>query len=266
MTYLLFLYIACGALSGFFSGLLGIGGGLIVVPLLTAIFEYSLGNSQGYLMHIVVATSLTSSIFTAIASTIAHAKKKAVVWHVVKQMVPYIILGAASGIFAASYISSASLRVIIVSFLFFVATQIYWDLYPVVKKEAPKNIFYHVMGAIIGFISSLVGLAGGSLFVPFLRYTGLNIHIAVGTSSALAWAIACVGAIGYAIAGIGVENLPEWNMGYINIPAMLSIAITSIFFVPIGVRISHALPVNVLKKVFAIFLYAVAIRMLLTIF
>lgn len=264
--YLLLLYILCGALSGFFSGLLGIGGGLIVVPLLTAIFEYSMGNSHGYLMHMVVATSLTASTFTAIASTIAHAKKKAVMWHVVKAMVPYIILGAASGIFAASYISSSSLRVIIVAFLFFVATQIYWDLYPAVKKEAPSNIFYHIMGSVIGFISSLVGLAGGSLFVPFLKYTGLNMHIAVGTSSALAWAIACVGACGYAISGIGIENLPTENIGYINIPAMLCIAITSIFFVSFGVRISHALPVDTLKKVFAIFLYLVATRMLVTIF
>lgn len=264
--YIFILYIACGALSGFFSGLLGIGGGLVVVPLLTAIFEYSMGSSVEHIMHMVVATSLTASIFTAMASARAHTKKNAVKWHIVKQMFIYIILGTLSGTFVASYFSSASLRVIIVLFLFFVATQILFDLYPKPKEEAPKNIFYRIMGMIIGFISSLVGLAGGSLFVPFLRYTGLDMHMAVGTSSALAWAIAGAGALGYAVSGFGVDNLPAWNVGYINIPAMLGIAIASIFFVPLGVRISHALPVDILKRIFAIFLYLTATRMLVTLF
>lgn len=264
--YLFILYIVCGALSGFFSGLLGIGGGLVVVPLLTAIFEYSIGNSSAHIMHMVVATSLASSIFTAMASARAHAKKNAVRWNVVRLMFFYIILGTSGGIFAASYFSSATLRVIIVLFLFFVATQIFWDLYPKAKQEAPKKILYRIMGTVIGFISSLVGLAGGSLFVPFLRYTGLDMHVAVGTSSALAWAIAGTGAFGYAVAGFGMNNLPAWSVGYINIPAMLGIAITSIFFVPLGVRISHALPVDILKRVFAIFLYITATRMLVSIF
>ena len=264
--YLLALYIVCGALSGFFSGLLGIGGGLVVVPILTAIFDYSLGNSQEHIMHMVVATSLTASIFTSMASAKAHTKKNAVKWNIAKLMSISIVIGTLIGIFAASYFSSATLRVIIVAFLFFVATQILFDLYPAAKQEAPKNMFYRVMGAIIGFISSLVGLAGGSLFVPFLRYTGLNMHVAVGTSSALACAIAGAGALGYAIAGLGISNLPEWNIGYINIPAMLGIAITSVFFAPLGVRISHALPVNTLKRIFAIFLYITATRMLVTLF
>ena len=263
--YVLTLYLLCGALSGFFSGLLGIGGGLVVVPILTAIFELSMGSSQTHIIHMVVATSLTASIFTALASAKAHAKKKAVQWDVVKLMFAYIVFGTGCGIFAASYISSESLAFIIVIFLFFVATQILFDLYPHPKEEHPKNSFYCIMGVIIGFISSLVGLAGGSLFVPFLRYTGLNIHIAVGTSSALAWAVAGSGALGYALSGLGVPNLPEWNIGYINIPAMLIIAGTSILFVPIGVTLSHALPVNTLKKIFALFLYITATRMLYTV-
>ncbi len=255
------LFIGCGMLSGFFSGLLGIGGGLVVVPLLSVIFEFLYGNNFQYLTHTVVATSLSASIFTSMASLKAHAKKEAVKWPIVKQMFVYILFGTSLGVFLASFISSHLLGSIIVAFLFFVATQMFFNLYPKPKRQNFSPMFYHVMGLILGFISSLVGLAGGSLFVPFLNYVGLDMHKAVGTSTGLALAIALAGSIGYIIVGISLPNLPDWHFGYLNIIAMLGIAIPSVLIAPFGVRISHALPVHVLKKIFAIFLYVIATRM-----
>lgn len=263
---IILLYVGCGALSGFFSGLLGIGGGLVVVPLLTAIFMKNLGSSSEHIMHLVVATSLTASIFTAMSSAKSHSKKKAVEWNIVKHMALFIVLGTFIGVFVARFISSDVLGIIIVTFLFIVATQILFDLYPHTKEAIYSSRFYRIMGTTLGFISSLVGLAGGSLFVPFLRYTGLDMHLAVGTSSALSWFLACAGGIGYAIIGLGIAGLPEWSIGYVDIPAMLGIALPSIFFAPLGVRLSHALPVDLLKKIFAVFLYITATRMLMSMF
>lgn len=259
-------FIVCGILSGIFSGLLGLGGGLVIVPLLILVFEHTHQIPPHHIMHVVVATSLSASIFTSFSSAIAQTRRKCVLWDIVKVMSPFVILGTFLGASTANYFSANFMRWILIIFLFFVATQILFEIYPKKDAENFSKSAYRASGFVIGAFSSFVGLAGGSIFVPFLRYTTGDIHKAIGTSSALAWSLALSGGIGYIISGLGVSDLPKAAIGYIHVPALICIAATSMFIAPLGVRLSHALPVPVLKKVFAVLLYATALRTLVTVF
>lgn len=258
---LIFLYLACGAAAGFFSGLLGIGGGLVVVPLLTFIFGVQGNVAPEVAMHVAVATSLSSILFTSVSSARAHARRGSVDWHFVRGLAPGIVAGTLIGSFGAAYIPGFGLRAFFVMFLVCIATQMLLDLYPSARPAAPGPATLAGAGLIIGGVSSLVGLGGGSLTVPFLRWCGTTMHRAVGTSSAVAWPIAVAGTFGFVASGWENPLLPAWSLGYVNLPATLGIACTSVFFAPLGARLAHALPVPVLRRVFAVFLYATAADM-----
>ena len=262
MLQIYFLYICTGAAAGFLAGMLGIGGGLVVVPLLTLIFSIQGDMSPNLAMHVALGTSLSSILFTAVSSSRAHARRKAVLWNYVRGMAPAIALGTLAGSFLAAGMSSSGLKIFFVCFLLAVATQMLVDFYPKERHTPPGMAGLSFAGLAIGGISSLVGLGGGSLSVPFLRWCGVEIHKAVGTSSALSWPIAIAGSIGYIWTGWNQPGLPAWSLGYISVTATLGIACTSIFFAPLGAKLAHALPVNALRKVFALFLYVTAARML----
>lgn len=255
------LYLACGAAAGFFSGLLGIGGGLVVVPLLTLVFALQGVMSPDVAMHVAVATSLSSILFTSVSSARSHARRGSVDWHFVRGLAPGIVVGTLIGSFGASSISGFGLRVFFVVFLVCIATQMLLDLYPRARSVAPGAPTLTGAGLLIGGVSSLVGLGGGSLTVPFLRWSGATMHMAVGTSSAVAWPIAVAGTFGFVVSGWGNPLLPTWSLGYVSLPATLGIACTSVFFAPLGARLAHALPVAALRKVFAVFLYVTAADM-----
>lgn len=260
------IFIFCGILSGLFSGLLGIGGGLVIVPLLIIVFEHTAQIPAHHIMHVVVATSLSASIFTSFSSAYAQTKRECVLWNIVRLMSPLIILGTLIGASLANLFSANFMRWILLLFLFFVATQMFFDLYPKHTTKNFSNAAYRVTAFIIGTFSSFVGLAGGSIFVPFLRYTTGDLRKAIGTSSALAWSLALAGGIGYLLSGWHVTDLPRTiTIGYIHIQALFCIALTSMLIAPLGVKLSHALPVQFLKKLFALLLYASAIRTLITV-
>ncbi|MBO4318454.1 MAG: sulfite exporter TauE/SafE family protein [Mailhella sp.] len=265
-AYLLFLYLCCGAAAGFFSGLLGIGGGLVVVPLLNLIFTAQQNVPPGLMMHIAVGTSLSSILFTSVSSSRAHSRRGAVLWSVVKKMAPYIAAGTLAGTVIAGHLSTWGLRVFFVCYLFVIATQMLFDYYPHARETVPGTAGLAGAGAVIGGVSSMVGLGGGSLSVPFLRYCGVEMRTAVGTSSALAWPIAIAGTLGYIAVGWDAPGLPPYSLGFINIPTTLGIACTSVLFAPMGAKLAHALPVSVLKKVFAVFLYVTAVKMAASVF
>ena len=259
------VYILCGILSGFFSGLLGIGGGLVIVPLLIIVFEHTQQIPPHHIMHVVVATSLSASIFTSFSSAYAQTKHKCVLWDLVRVMSPFIILGTLIGAGLANFFSADFMRWILLVFLFCVATQIFFDISPKSSAKYFSPAAYRITAFIIGAFSSFVGRAGGSNFVPFLKYTTGDMHKAIGTSSALAWSLALAGGLGYLISGYSVADLPRTNLGYIHIQALLCIAFTSMLIAPLGVKLSHALPVQILKKIFALLLYASAMRTLITV-
>lgn len=262
---IIILYLLCGAVAGFFSGLLGIGGGLVVVPLLNLIFVTQGNIAPELVMHVAVATSLSSILFTSVSSARSHARRGSVEWSFVRGLAPAIVVGTLAGSFGAAFVSGFGLQAFFVVFLLVVATQMLWDLYPKARALAPGKLGLAGAGLVIGGVSSLVGLGGGSLTVPYLRWCGVGMHHAVGTSSAVAWPIAVAGTVGYMISGWGHPlsvALPEWSLGFVNLPATLGIACTSVFFAPLGVRLAHALPVPMLRKVFAVFLYVTAADML----
>jgi uncharacterized membrane protein YfcA len=259
---IIFMYLLTGATAGLFSGMLGIGGGLVTVPLLSAIFAARGIIPEDMIMHVTLATSLSGILFTSVSSARSHARRGAVVWCFVRGVAPFLAAGTALGSRAAASLPSFGLKVFFVVFLFATATQMLLDFYPPAREAMPGRAVLAAAGTLIGGVSSMAGLGGGSMSVPFLRWCGVDMRRAVGTSAALGGAIAAVGAVGFAAAGWNAPGLPPYSLGYVNVPATLGVACASIFFAPLGVRLSNAMPVSVLRKVFAVFLYVVASRML----
>ncbi len=262
MLSLLLLFLLCGAIAGFLSGLIGIGGGLVVVPLLNMIFRLQGDISQDIIMHLAIGTSLSSILFTAVSSACSHTRHGSVRWGYVKGMAPALALGSICAALLASYLSTRGLRAFFVIFLVCIATQMFFDFYPRSHSVMPGRIALASAGFVIGSVSGLVGLGGGSMSVPFLRWCGEDMRQAVGTSAALCWPIAVAGTLIFVLTGWGAHDLPAWSLGYIYLPATLGIACSSVFFAPFGVRVAHAMPVPALRKFFALFLYVTACEML----
>lgn len=254
------IFILCGAVSGFLSGLLGIGGGLIYVPLMMIIFEMTQEIPAPYIMHAVAATSISSALFTSFSSSFAQNKHHNVLWDLVKTMCPFIITGALLGTWLTKYLSADIMRIFLVIFLVTMGTQMLMGLTVQSAKRTFGKLFYRISAFCIGTFSIFVGSSGGSIFVPFLNYTTGNMHKAIGTAPALAWNLSLFGSIGYLISGLSVTELPSTTIGYIHLPALVCIAISSVLVAPFGVKVSHKMPVAFLRKVFAVFLYISALR------
>ncbi|TKB12098.1 sulfite exporter TauE/SafE family protein [Desulforhopalus sp. IMCC35007] len=263
MLTTLLIYGLVGAIVGILAGLFGIGGGLVIVPML--IYAFSLQNIPHELtMHLALGTSLASIIFTSISSFLAHHKRGAVHWDIVKKIVIGILTGTFLGSCIASLMSTNFLKIFFVIFLYFVATQLLLNKKPKPGREIPGNLGMFATGNIIGVFSSLVGIGGGTLSVPFMLWCNINAHHAIGTSAAIGLPIALAGAIGYIFNGWNVANLPAYSLGYVYLPALFGIAAVSILTAPLGVRLAHSLPVDKLKRIFSLLLYVVATKMLVS--
>ncbi|WP_300669327.1 sulfite exporter TauE/SafE family protein [Desulfoluna sp.] len=259
------IYAAVGAIAGILAGLLGIGGGLVIVPML--VFSFTLQNiPQELMMHLALGTSLASIIFTSISSFRAHHKRGAVRWDIFKRITPGILVGTFAGSCVASQLPTHILKGIFVAFLYYVATQMILGKKPPATRQIPGTTGIFGAGGIIGSFSSLVGIGGGTLSVPFLTWCNIPVHHAIGTSSAIGLPIALAGAFGYIVNGLNTPNLPELSVGYVYLPALLGIICFSVLTAPLGARLAHSLPVDKLKRIFAILLFVVATRMLLSVF
>jgi uncharacterized protein len=253
---------ALGLGTGFLAGLLGIGGGMIMVPFLTVILS-GRGVSPNLAVKMAIATSMATIIFTSISSVRAHHKRGSVRWDIVKLLAPGIVLGAAIaslGVF--SLLKGAWLALLFAAFVAFSATQMLLNKKPQAARTLPGPAGQLGAGTVIGFLSGLVGAGGGFVSVPFMTWCNVAIHNAVATSAGLGFPIALANAIGYVFAGQGVADLPVGSLGYIYLPALLVIAIASVLMAPLGVKAAHALPVASLKRVFASILYLLAAYML----
>jgi uncharacterized protein len=262
MTTILLMYILVGAIAGVLAGLLGIGGGLVIVPMLVFCFVQQ-GIPDAMIMHLALGTSLASIMFTAVSSFRAHDRLGAVHWDVVRKIVIGIFTGTFIGSFIAAQLSTPFLKGFFVVFLYYVAVQMLANKKPKPSRQIPGHGPMFGVGNVIGVVSSLVGIGGGTLSVPFMIWCNMPVHHAIGTSAAIGFPIAIAGTIGYIVNGWSVQNLPEFSMGYVYLPALLGIVVTSVLTAPLGVRLAHSLPVDRLKRVFAILLLVVATRMLI---
>jgi uncharacterized membrane protein YfcA len=251
-----------GLITGFLAGLLGIGGGMVMVPFLTMMLG-DRGVSPDLAVKMAIATSMGTIIFTSISSVRAHHKKGAVRWELVKGLAPGIVLGsflASMGAFAA--LKGAYLALFFALFVGFSATQMFLDKKPEPNRQVPGTGGLLGAGGVIGFLSGMVGAGGGFVSVPFMTWCNVAIHNAVATSSALGFPIALANVIGYVVAGQDVPNLPEMSVGYLWLPGLVVIASCSVFMAPLGASAAHKLPVKQLKRAFASVLYLLAAYML----
>ncbi|MCB5186238.1 sulfite exporter TauE/SafE family protein [Methylobacillus gramineus] len=255
------LYFIAGAGAGILSGLLGVGGGTVIVPILVFIFTAQHVPEQ-HVMHMALGTSLATIILTSISSARAHHKKQNVHWGVVRQIAPGIIIGTLLGALLAGQMNTTLLKSIFAVFVLLIATQMIINFTPAAHRQLPGKAGILMMGSMIGVISSLVGIGGGSVSVPYLIYCNFNARYAIGTSSAIGIPIAIAGTAGFMLAGYAGSALPAYSIGYIYLPAFLGIALTSMLTAPIGAYLAHQLPVATLKRLFALLLYIVGLKML----
>jgi uncharacterized membrane protein YfcA len=261
MSYLL-SYIALGAFAGVLAGLLGVGGGLVIVPVLIFLFTAQ-HMPDNHIIHLALGTSLASIIFTSIASFRAHHFRGAVNWEVFRRITPGIITGTLLGSWVAAQLSTNFLKGFFVFFLYYVALQIFLNIRPAPSRQLPGSIGMNGVGSLIGGISSLVGIGGGVMSVPFLIWCNLDLRCAIGTSAAIGFPIALAGAVGYAANGLAIDTLPSWSLGFVYLPALISISLASASTAPLGVRLAHTLPVRHLRNIFALLIIIMATKMLM---
>ena len=259
------LYLATGVFAGFLAGLLGVGGGLVIVPVLALIFAAQ-HFPDGQIMHLALGTSLASILFTSVSSLRAHHAHGAVKWRVVRGITPGIIAGTLAGTVVAAQLSSLFLKVFFVVFLYYVATQMVLNIRPKPSRELPGAAGMFGAGGVIGAVSSLVGIGGGTLSVPFMTWCNVKMHQAIGTSAAIGFPIAAAGAVGYIVNGWMLEMLPAHSLGFVYLPALAGLVVASVLTAPFGARLAHRLPVDRLKKFFALLLYVLGTRMLVSLF
>ncbi len=254
--------LVLGLVTGFLAGLLGIGGGMLMVPFLLAILT-ARGVAPNLAIKLAIATSMATIMFTSIASVRAHHFRGAVRWDLVRRLAPGIVLGAALaslGLF--SILKGLWLAAFFAVFVGYSATRMLLDSKPEPTRQVPGTPGLLAAGGAIGFLSGLVGAGGAFVSVPFMTWCNVAIHQAVATSAALGFPISAANAVGYAISGAGLDGRPPHALGYIWLPALLTIAAGSVLTAPLGARLAHQLPVRQLRRVFAVLLYLLTIYML----
>lgn len=258
---LIAVLLALGAAVGFAAGLLGIGGGMLLVPFMTMLLT-ARGFASEHIVHMAIATSLATIMFTSLSSVRAHHKRGAVLWPVVKLLAPGILIGSWVGPWLASQMNSSGLALFFAVFVAFSALQMLLDRKPAPTRELPKAPGMFGAGGVIGLLSGMVGAGGGFVSVPFMTWCNVKIHNAVATSAALGFPIAFAGTLSYIYNGLGNASLPAGSLGFVYLPALAVIVIGSVATAPLGAKTAHALPVKALKKVFAVLLFSLAGYML----
>lgn len=253
--------LALGATGGLLAGMLGVGGGMVLVPFTTLLFA-AIGIPKDLTLKMALATSLATILFTAISSVRAHHARGAVRWDVVAGLAPGIVVGALLGTQLTRHLPSPALHVVFSAFLFFAATQMLLGLKPRAARALPGPAGLAGVGATIGSVSAVVGAGGAFMSVPFMNWCNVKMHHAVGTASALGLPIAAAGTIGYIVSGWSLPGLPAGALGLIHGPSLVALASASVLTAPVGAWLAHRMNVAQLRRVFALLLYVVGAAML----
>lgn len=254
-------YLAIGVTVGFLAGLLGIGGGMVMVPMLVFVFTAK-GFPAEHMMHLSLATSMATITFTSIASVSAHHRHQAVDWAVARAMAPGIVVGGFASSLAAGFAPTRMLAILFTGFMFYAALQMFFEIRPKPSRQLPRGPGLFGSGALIGGVSSVFAAGGAFLSIPFLARCNVPLKRAIGTAAANGFPIAIAGTAGYVLNGLRVDGLPEGSLGFVYLPALALIVAASMPVAPLGARLAHRLPVRRLRIVFALMLLALALRML----
>lgn len=260
MLVIVVALLVIGAFTGFMAGLLGVGGGMMLVPFMVFLFTLS-KFPQELVMKMALATALTTILFTSIGSVRAHHKGGKVRWDLARPMGVGCFIGTFLGANFASALKSSWLEMFFAVFVGYSAIKMFRATKPTPSRQVPGNAVLGLVGSAIGFISSLVGAGGGFITTPFLVWCNVTMHQAIGTSAALGFPIAAGGLIGYVLAGFSLTGLPAWSVGYIYLPALAACALASMITAPLGARTGHAMNVAALKKAFGALLLVLAAYM-----
>lgn len=240
-------YIGIGLFSGFLAGLMGVGGGIVIVPLLSSIF-YFIGIYDSLIMHLAIGTSLAAMIFTTQSSLRAHARRGNAPHFLLKRIVPSVILGVGLGILLARYLSTTLLEIFFGIFLLLIGLWMISGFEPREGTELPKHSGFYVVMTFIGMLSGILGIGGGTLVIPFLTRHQVSLRQAVGLSSAVGLVTSLVGTIGMILSGWNADHLPPYALGFVYIPAVFGIMIPSFAGVKGGVWLSYRLPIHRLRQ------------------
>ncbi|ENO90729.1 sulfite exporter TauE/SafE family protein [Thauera linaloolentis] len=258
-------YPVLGAVVGFFAGLLGVGGGGIMVPMLTTLF-LAQGFPLDQVVHMALGTSMASIVLTSVSSLRAHHAHGAVHWDVVRSITPGILLGTFGATFIAARVNTAALAIFFAVFMAYVAIQMLLNIKPKPSRDLPGPAGMTGAGLVIGGVSALVAIGGGSLSVPFMTWCNVKVQNAIGTSAAIGLPIALAGTIGYLVNGWNAPGTPALTLGYVYLPALVFVSLVSMWVAPFGASLAHRLPVATLKKIFAGLLIALCAKMLHSVF
>ena len=259
------IYPVMGLFAGFFAGLLGIGGGMILVSLMVFAF-----NAQGFpedrVMHLALGTSLATIVFTSLKSVHSHHKHGAVRWDIVRNSVAGLVIGTLAGSAVAETMRSRALAVLFTLFVVYSAINMMLDIKPKATRQLPGPGGLQLGAGLVGVASALVGAGGGFLSIPLMSFCNVPMRQCVATSSALGLPIAIAGTVGYLVSGWGKDHLPALSLGYLYLPALLGIVVGTFVTVPMGAKMAHTIPVPKLKKVFAVILAIMAVKMTVSLF
>jgi uncharacterized membrane protein YfcA len=261
-------YLLIGVAVGFLAGLFGIGGGMIMVPMLVFVFTAK-GFPAEHMMHLSLATSMATIVFTSLSSVRAHHRHDAVDWHVARAMAPGIVAGALAATLVAGLVPTRPLAVFFAVFMLYASLQMFFEVKPKPSRQLPGAGGLFGVGAGIGALSSVLAAGGAFLSIPFLVRCNVPLKRAIGTAAANGFPIAAAGTVGYILNGLRVEGppggggLPDGSLGFVYLPALAIIVAASMPLAPLGAKLAHRLPVKRLRIVLALMLLAIAVRMLM---
>jgi uncharacterized membrane protein YfcA len=255
-------YLAVGAVMGFFAGMLGIGGGALIVPLVMMLFEAQ-ALPREHILHLAVGTAMASVLFTSVSSLRAHAARGAVRWEVFRRITPGILLGGLIGGRIAGILPTRWFALVFTGLVYYAATTMLFELKPKPTRQLPGPAGMFVAGVAISGFSALVAIGGAVMSIPMMVFCNVPIVQAIGTAAAIGFPIALSGTVGYVLTGWNADGLPPYSLGFVYLPALAGIILASVLTAPLGAAVAHRVPARRLRQVVAVLFYLLATRMLL---